>query len=101
VDVVEVVLPMEQAVPLAIIAHELVRNALQHSGASVINVSLRYEGEEKLCLSVADDGAGMRSASRGAGLELVDLFTEQLQGTQIEQSRPGLHVAVTFPLIAD
>jgi two-component sensor histidine kinase len=101
VDVVDVVLPMEQAVPLAIIAHELVRNALQHSGASVIHVSLRYADEGKLCLSVVDDGAGMESASRGSGLELVDLLVGQLEGTQRAQPWAGLHVAVTFPLTGD
>ena len=98
VDAIDVVLSMEQAVPLAIIAHELVSNALQHAGASAIRVSLRYEQVNRVCLSVADDGDGTKTSVHGTGLELVDLFADQLRARVHHRIDNGLHVSVNFEL---
>ena len=77
-------LPAEQAMTLAIITNELVTNAYKHGGAAgakTITVQLALVND-KLQLSVGDDGAGLppnpAAKPPGLGLRLIKNLSKQL-----------------------
>jgi two-component sensor histidine kinase len=89
VQVDEVRLPIDIAIPCGLIVNELITNALKHAfpGERLghITVSLHQETPERLLLEVQDDGIGLPedvrpSEAKSLGLHLVSILTHQLQG---------------------
>jgi nitrate/nitrite-specific signal transduction histidine kinase len=74
------------------IAQEALNNALKHSAASAVNVTLRREGDW-IELEVADDGVGFDVdrvwKSPGLGLTGMQERAEELGGSLILESAPG------------
>lgn len=72
-------LPLDQAVPVALIYTELVSNGLKHGGGQV-TTKMTKEGAN-VSLVIEDGGTGnLESADRGEGLKLVSYFAEQIKG---------------------
>ncbi len=100
-------LDIEQAIPCGLILNELVTNALKyaypHAGAGSIFVTFQQIADQKLSLSVADNGPGLPAefdwnGSKSLGITIVKLLTKQLGGTlQIESSDTGATFRVIFP----
>jgi PAS domain S-box-containing protein len=115
VDTADVVLNVQQAMPLGLIVNELVINALKHAfpqnRSGVIVVSLTYAAAngvggdpmqaDLVQLRVEDDGVGLpadkdMSQVQSMGFNLVNLLAQQLHG-KLEVSRgSGLSVTLTF-----
>ncbi len=95
----DVVLSIEQALPLGLVVNELVSNSLKHAfpggRAGTIHIKFRYlartAGYHKeqnggwYALSVEDDGVGIANAGgiwqgKSMGLRLVELLSNQLHG---------------------
>lgn len=105
----DISLPMEQAVPYALIVNELVSNALKHgfsdgrSGKILVSTTLTEDGQ--VHLSVFDDGIGIPSGEdpvrkQTLGLQLVSRLACQLNG-QLDFGRgnkSGACFNVEFPL---
>lgn len=100
-------LPREQAIPLGLVATELIANALKYAfpedRAGTVSVALRREGGE-FVLSVADDGTGFDTASApkgtGLGRKLVRALVAQLHGRAevlSGEARGGTLCTVRFP----
>jgi two-component sensor histidine kinase len=98
-------LAADEAIPLALLANELITNAYKHAfpqgsvGEIVLNLS--WTAEPALVLHVADSGVGMRpnSAESGLGLQLIRTFAAQLRGTlAFAESIDGTGTAVTLTL---
>lgn len=98
-------LDLNNAVPLGLIATELVSNALKHAfpGNAAGRIDVLFansagRGE----LTVMDDGVGLTSqlfetAHRGAGLSLLRSLAAQLGGTiDLERRREGTRLRVEF-----
>lgn len=108
-DLGALVVASDQATPVALIAVELVSNALEHAlddeGQVQISVTAAVEnGEGVLC--IADNGRGLPEdfqpgKSRSLGLRIAHLFTEQLSGTLDFVSDHGTRVTLRFPLNED
>ena len=80
-------LPIDQAVPVALIYTELVSNAIKHGGNQV-NTSITKEGSN-ISLSVSDTGeSGLESVDRGEGLKLVSYFADEIKG-RIDYPKSG------------
>lgn len=88
---------LDQAVPLGFLINELVSNALRHAYPNrergSISITLQSLGQNRLELTVKDDGVGIPESidlekPRSFGLSLVKLFTQQLRGA-IELKRDG------------
>lgn len=100
-----VLLPIERAMALAIIANELISNAAKHGGRAV-EMTLRAESERAI-LEVCDDGPGFPpdfDANGGVniGLDLVNNMTRHdLTGQALYSNRPegGARVRIVFPLL--
>lgn len=97
-DAAEVVLPINIAVPCGLVVNELISNALKHAfpegHGGRIDLLLRQEPDNRILLSVADDGVGIPQEldfekSSSLGLQLVSLLADQLGGDlMINRSEP-------------
>ena len=114
----EMALPMEQAIPLGLIANELIVNSLKYglsNGVGTLKVELKYkpdsdkpESGEPLDsgsaeLSVADDGPGLPEGidiaqAHSMGFRLLHLLSRQLRGSVKMAGGKGARVTVEFPL---
>jgi PAS domain S-box-containing protein len=91
----------EVALHLFRVAQEAVTNAIKHSGAKNIVITLD-RSPDGICLSVEDDGKGMpkgRRRRKGLGLHMMSYRANLLGGTfEIEpRSGSGTKVAVCVP----
>lgn len=98
-----VILPAAQGAPLALVAGELVGNALAHGfpegrpGVVTVTLDRTADGFE---LMVADDGVGFEGdAPRGFGLTIVQLFVQQLRGRlEVNPAQPGVRALVSVTM---
>lgn len=97
----EAKLPLDLAVPLALLANEALTNALKHAflpgqGGNV-TVELAHQ-DGGMAFSLADDGNGMAaSAKPGLGMTILSALTRQLGGTLTWASESGTRLTLTFP----
>jgi two-component sensor histidine kinase len=102
-DLEPVELPAASAAPFALIANELIGNALKHAFApgSRGRITVTLCEEARACvLVVADDGAGLSDAPPGFGLSLVRLLCQQLHADLDlgAGSGPGARIVLHTPL---
>jgi two-component system, sensor histidine kinase PdtaS len=102
-DVADVRLPIDKAIPCGLILNELITNALKHAFVDgrrgTLEVTLAAE-PAAIVLSVADDGVGMPTTiapARTLGLQLIDQLTQQLDGTLELAVDRGTTFRVRFP----
>lgn len=82
-----IVLSPDDAIPIALLANEVVTNAYKHAfpenGSGMIRLNLGCESESVMVLRIMDDGTGMGTAGRGGslGLTLIQSFADQLRAT--------------------
>lgn len=114
----EIVLPIERAIPVGLIANELILNSLKHglrerSGSLQITLeSLAGDGTSgtgsaasgsQTRLRVHDSGPGFPagfdpSKATSMGYQLVNLLLRQLRGQMEFGNEAGAYVTVTFPV---
>lgn len=101
-------LDLERTIPCGLLVNELVTNAYKHAFPGQrhgeIVIELREEGEERILLAVADDGIGLPpesvlARSSSLGLQLVQLFVEQLHGILLIERVGGTRFCFTFPKV--
>jgi PAS domain S-box-containing protein len=108
VQVEDVPLDIDTAIPCGLIINELVANALAHAfpgdGAkaepSEVTVDLRAD-DGRYLLTVSDNGVGLPPDldfrnTQSLGLQLVNLLTEQLQGTITLDRSGGTSFTIAF-----
>ncbi|WGF92982.1 tetratricopeptide repeat-containing sensor histidine kinase [Aequorivita marisscotiae] len=96
-------LDVDTAVPIGLIVNELLTNALKYAfpegTQGKINISLSKQNEE-LFLKVSDNGIGKTKGSKpkgtGFGTQLIQLLTQQLNGTITEENTQGTTVLFNF-----
>ncbi|MGE5545729.1 MAG: sensor histidine kinase [Solirubrobacterales bacterium] len=105
VDAEPVETPLDCAVPMALIANEIITNAVKHAypegGAGDVFVSLRKDGGA-VRLRIADNGGGLSATAAagketGLGMMLVRQLTRQLRGEFVLESDGGTVFTLTFP----
>jgi len=87
VDVDDIYLNINTALPMGLMVNELVSNSIKHAfpeGEGNINIKLEYDGE-KYILTVSDNGIGLPGdvdpfESSSLGLKLVNSLSIQLEG---------------------
>ena len=113
----DLTLPIEKAIPVGLIANELILNSLKHglqAGTGSLAVTLEHVAAEpggegtspsgaRALLRVQDSGpgfpAGFEPAKAGSmGYQLVNLLVRQVRGRMEISSGAGASVTVTFPL---
>lgn len=97
--------PTDLAIPVALIATELVMNSLKHAftaGNGTITVSFAEDGAEAV-LTVTDDGCGLPATfdakrSHGLGMRIVNSLTRQIGGSlSVDRPERGSRFAVRIP----
>lgn len=105
-DTQPLVVTGDQATPIALVAVELVSNALEHGIGIDQDTTIRIETLAENgwgTLRVSDDGKGLPDdfqpeRSRSLGLRIAHQFTEQLGGTLRFETQNGTQVTLEFPL---
>ena len=101
-------LPVDKAIPCALILNELIANALKHAfkdttEKGVVRVQLQSTAGHEAILSVSDNGIGIPAnlridQLRSVGMQVITTLVTQLDG-QLEIVREsGSTFRVTFPL---
>jgi two-component sensor histidine kinase len=97
VEVPDIRVPVERAIPCGLLLNELVTNALEHAypdgRAGTVRVTLREEAGGRMVLSVSDDGIGLPpelepSQSPSLGLRLVSALASQLKARLVVVRNP-------------
>lgn len=105
IEVGDVQLEIDTAIPCGLIINELVSNALKHAfpggGPGAISVSLSSTAQGEFRLMVGDNGHGLPPGfdpknSTSLGLKLVTDLTKQLDGTLEVSVNGGTTFSITF-----
>ncbi|MCK9590830.1 MAG: PAS domain S-box protein [Methanoregula sp.] len=104
----EIFIPVDQAIPCALVINEILSNAFKHAFKGriqgVIEISAMQENE-KIRIRVSDDGIGMPDnfdicRSNSLGLKLIrTLVQHQLRGSLMINSHQGTEIIVEFPIM--
>jgi PAS domain S-box-containing protein len=91
----------DTAIPLGIIATELVTNAIKYAfpppASGTILVQARRCDANRVMLRIADNGCGMGSGRQGSlGLGLVETLVRQINGDMVVAGDPGVAVTIKF-----
>lgn len=108
IEVGDVDIGIKTLVPLGLIINEIITNALKYAfegrkGGS-LKVHLNQLEDNKFELIIGDDGVGMDKAagddkSSTFGLELIQIFTKQLDGKMEQLDVPGMQFRFEFSKI--
>lgn len=110
VETEEVIMHIEKAIPVGLIANELILNSLKHAlhaGTGTLKVTLkrasRDGGAASAQLSVEDSGPGLppdfdASRAESMGYQLMNLLVRQLQARLEVRPGPGGGVILEFPV---
>jgi two-component system, chemotaxis family, CheB/CheR fusion protein len=106
VEVPEMVLPIEKAIPVGLIANELLLNSLKYGfpgGAGELSLTLEFLPDGGARLRIRDSGPGFPpdfdpARSGSMGFRLVNLLVRQLRAHLEIESARGAMVTVTFPV---
>ncbi len=102
-DVQDMELPLDTAIPCGLVATELLSNAFRHAfprgQEGTIRLSVRCS-DGKCILQVSDDGVGMPEDISGdtLGLQLVEILAAQLDGTVDFSGREGTTATMRFEM---
>ncbi|MBN2159241.1 MAG: PAS domain S-box protein [Spirochaetes bacterium] len=105
IDVRDVYLGIDAAVPCAMIINELVSNSLKHGfpgdRAGEIVVGLAKNAGDGYTLTVSDNGVGMPERVEGKesaslGMQIVASLTRQIKGAIDVSGQGGTRVTITF-----
>lgn len=104
-DLLDIELPPERAIPCGLVVSELVTNAIKHAfpddRRGVLTVQLERLPPARLRLTVQDDGVGLQRDFPGGtdatlGLDLVAIFAKQLEADVVVERDGGTRFRLTF-----
>jgi PAS domain S-box-containing protein len=104
-DIAPAELTMDLAIPVGLIANELLTNCLKHAFTGrkngLVRVALKVHHEERIELIIADDGRGLPpdfapEKSASLGLRLVKILSDQIKGQLQWNNAGGAEFVLTF-----
>jgi PAS domain S-box-containing protein len=105
-EIEEIPLDLDMAIPCGLIVNELVTNALKYAfkgrNRGVLTVEMARVPEHRYTLTVQDDGIGFPpdldlSKAETLGLKLIWVLSHQLDGDVRVESDQGTRFVITFP----
>lgn len=100
---VPLIVHRDKALPLGLLANELLTNAAKHAfpdgQEGTIRIELLSEDDEQATMVVSDDGVGMAAddAPKNMGSRLIEAFARQLDGSLEFRSEGGTTAILKFP----
>ncbi|MCX7021435.1 MAG: PAS domain S-box protein [bacterium] len=103
-DIDDVDLGIDTAIPLGLCVNELVANSIEHAfpdGKGRVSISVKKVGDGRLRLRIADSGIGIPEGTdlgktKSLGLQLVKMMVEQLQGELELHRKDPTAFTITF-----
>ena len=105
-EISDIALNLEKAIPCGLILNELITNAIKYAfpdgQQGRILIMMRPFEKDKYELIVQDDGVGLPpdvdiENTESLGLKLVQVLTEQIDGTLELKNNGGTHFRIVFP----
>jgi len=105
IDIKDILLDVNTAIPCGLIINELVSNALKYAfpkgRKGEIYIGLRLAKDNKFTLTVKDNGVGLPKGldfrkTESLGMQLVIMLTEQLDGSIEVDTKKGTTFKITF-----
>ncbi|MCU0327018.1 MAG: sensor histidine kinase [Spirosomaceae bacterium] len=104
IDMKEVELDVDTAVPVGLIVNELITNSLKYafpdSKKGEIKLSLENVDNDHLSLTISDNGVGKgletKAKGTGFGTQLVGLLARQIDGKLEEKNENGMVISINF-----
>jgi two-component sensor histidine kinase len=104
IEMKELELDVDTAVPLGLIVNELLTNALKYAFPNGekgnVELSLKNLDKENFQLKISDNGVGSplnaKAKGTGFGTQLVELLTRQIDGKLIQDGSNGTMVLINF-----
>lgn len=102
----DVCLPIDQAIPVALLANELMSNSFKYAfpqhNTGKITINLAKDGNSRYVLQIGDNGVGLPPGTdyrktASLGMQLVTTFATQLRGTIELDKGPGTSFTIIFP----
>lgn len=90
----------ERIVPLSMLLHELLTNAIKHSLVRTIKPKLTisfFRKDEEIIFSVCDHCDHVTELQPGKGFQLIDIFVAQLKGKKETHLENGFQTIIKFP----
>ncbi len=111
IDIPDLKLNIDTAIPLGLLINEAVTNALKYGivddSEGEIFIKLRKDDKDEYVLNIGDDGVGFaeevnHKTTKSLGLKLIHNLARQLRGSIIRDlSKKGTHYIVKFREISD
>ncbi len=106
IDIPDIKLAIDTAIPLGLLINEIITNALKYGikgdNNGEIHIVLKKEDEKNYMLHIGDDGVGFSDAidhkdTKSLGLKLIHNLTRQLKGSIAKDgSKKGTNYIITF-----
>ena len=105
IDIKDILLDINTAIPCGLIVNELVSNSLKYAfpkgRKGEIYIGLHSAEDDKLILTVKDNGVGLPKGldfrkTESLGMQLVIMLTEQLDGSIEVDKKKGTTFKITF-----
>jgi two-component sensor histidine kinase len=107
-DLEEMELDVDSAIPVGLIANELLTNAYKHAfpdhRIGKIFVTCKHMSDDRILLEIADDGIGLLEFDKeddqgsGFGTQLINLLIQQLDGSIMTINGLGTRIRMEFDL---
>lgn len=106
IDVENLSLTIEKAIPCGLLANELISNAMKHAfpgrESGSFTIELKKNSNGSYTFTVADNGVGLpgnieEKKKKSLGLQLVDALVRQIKGELSITSNQGTVISITFP----
>ncbi|MCB0704314.1 MAG: tetratricopeptide repeat protein [Saprospiraceae bacterium] len=106
VDMQNLELDVDYAIPLGLIANELITNSLKYAfpkgKKGAIEIKMK-QNQDEIILDISDNGVGAgttetKKEDSGFGSELIELLTMQLKGKLEATTVEGYHTRLRFPV---
>ena len=106
IDAGDIYLPVDQALPCALVVNEILSNAFKHAFRGKKHGNLRIsatQADDHICIIVHDDGVGIPEdldvyRTTSLGFKLIRSLVTQLNGSVSISSAHGTEVTVEFPV---
>ena len=102
----EIYLPVDKAIPCALIVNEILSNAYKHAFSGrktgILRISAQQNADQ-VRIIISDDGTGIPEGmdiyqTRSLGFKLVRNLISQLKGSVTVTGTSGTEVVIAFPL---
>jgi two-component sensor histidine kinase/Tfp pilus assembly protein PilF len=101
INVESIDMGIKTLIPLGLITNEIVSNSIKHAFINrkrgVLTISLMRIDEIRFELTIRDDGVGYQDSNgQGLGLELIEIFSQQLDASIEKRIKNGTFYKIIF-----